>query len=200
MGGDTDYAKLMRKRDKALGGAGGEAPRIDMDTLRASARASESGMDKARMGKVGVGPGTGMGMEGDKVGESGGLVQVSSTTTVNTTTNATNATNANVAPNHHHHHQHQHQQHHHHQGSFQLVPPVVAAVVASGPGVPSSSSVASVAATSPASGAVPPPPWGGAAAAAAAAAGRTGYAPESMAHQQHQSFMRTSHGPASSPR
>lgn len=35
----TDYAKLMRKRDKA--GGNGDAPRIDMDTLRASARAAD---------------------------------------------------------------------------------------------------------------------------------------------------------------
>ncbi|PPQ90808.1 hypothetical protein CVT25_012128 [Psilocybe cyanescens] len=34
-----DYAKLMRKRDK--NGANGEAPQIDMETLRASARAAE---------------------------------------------------------------------------------------------------------------------------------------------------------------
>lgn len=35
----TDYAKLMRKRDKA--GGNGDAPRIDMDTLRASVRAAD---------------------------------------------------------------------------------------------------------------------------------------------------------------
>jgi hypothetical protein len=35
-----DYAKLMRKSNK-LHGAGGDAPRIDMDTLRASARAAD---------------------------------------------------------------------------------------------------------------------------------------------------------------
>lgn len=35
-----DYAKLMRKSNK-IHGAGGDAPRIDMDTLRASARAAD---------------------------------------------------------------------------------------------------------------------------------------------------------------
>jgi len=37
----SDYAKLMRKRDKAFGPAAADAPRIDMDTLRASARAAD---------------------------------------------------------------------------------------------------------------------------------------------------------------
>jgi hypothetical protein len=36
----SDYAKLMRKSNK-IHGAGGDAPRIDMDTLRASARAAD---------------------------------------------------------------------------------------------------------------------------------------------------------------
>ncbi|KAF5372778.1 hypothetical protein D9615_010134 [Tricholomella constricta] len=36
----VDYAKLQRKRDK-LAGPNGEAPRIDMETLRASARAAD---------------------------------------------------------------------------------------------------------------------------------------------------------------
>ena len=35
----TDYAKLMRKRDKANGN--GDLPRIDLETLRASARAAD---------------------------------------------------------------------------------------------------------------------------------------------------------------
>jgi len=43
------YAKLMRKRDKAQG-TNGDLPRIDLDTLRASARASDTG-DKARSSK-----------------------------------------------------------------------------------------------------------------------------------------------------
>jgi hypothetical protein len=38
-----DYAKLQRKRDK-MAGPNGEAPRIDLETLRASARAAD--MDK----------------------------------------------------------------------------------------------------------------------------------------------------------
>ncbi|EGO25060.1 GATA-4/5/6 transcription factor [Serpula lacrymans var. lacrymans S7.9] len=41
------YAKLVRKRDKAIG-ADGQAARIDMETLRASARASELAGDKSR--------------------------------------------------------------------------------------------------------------------------------------------------------
>ena len=36
----SDYAKLMRKRDKQIA-VEGQAPRIDMDTLRASARAAD---------------------------------------------------------------------------------------------------------------------------------------------------------------
>jgi hypothetical protein len=40
-----DYAKLMRKRDKTLVPGTNDAPRIDMDTLRASARANEVMVD-----------------------------------------------------------------------------------------------------------------------------------------------------------
>src|ERR1700720_4010771 len=42
--GRTDYAKLMRKRDKQIA-AEEQAPRIDMETLRASARAAD--LDKS---------------------------------------------------------------------------------------------------------------------------------------------------------
>ncbi|KAJ6623959.1 hypothetical protein B0H10DRAFT_1943466 [Mycena sp. CBHHK59/15] len=44
------YAKLMRKREKEHGGAGG-APTIDMDTLRASARADMAEKSQARANK-----------------------------------------------------------------------------------------------------------------------------------------------------
>lgn len=43
----TDYAKLMRKRDKQIA-AEGQAPRIDMETLRASARAADLDKSHAR--------------------------------------------------------------------------------------------------------------------------------------------------------
>lgn len=42
-----DYAKLMRKRDKQIA-TEGQAPRIDMETLRASARAAEAEKSHAR--------------------------------------------------------------------------------------------------------------------------------------------------------
>lgn len=43
----SDYAKLMRKRDKQIA-AEGQAPRIDMETLRASARAADLDKSHAR--------------------------------------------------------------------------------------------------------------------------------------------------------
>lgn len=45
--GIIDYAKLMRKRDKQIA-TEGQAPRIDMETLRASARAAEAEKSHAR--------------------------------------------------------------------------------------------------------------------------------------------------------
>lgn len=47
-----DYAKLIRKRDKA--GGNGDVPRIDMETLRASARAADIA-EKSRPSKQGQG-------------------------------------------------------------------------------------------------------------------------------------------------
>ena len=44
-----DYAKLQRKRDKMVG-SNGEAPRIDLETLRASARAAD--MEKSQLRKT----------------------------------------------------------------------------------------------------------------------------------------------------
>jgi hypothetical protein len=52
----TDYAKLMRKRDKAAG-PDGKAPNIDLETLRASTRMAESSHRDAnnRSGNTGAG-------------------------------------------------------------------------------------------------------------------------------------------------
>jgi len=44
-----DYAKLQRKRDKIVG-TNGEVPRIDLETLRASARAAD--MEKSQLRKT----------------------------------------------------------------------------------------------------------------------------------------------------
>jgi hypothetical protein len=46
----SDYAKLQRKRDK-MAGPDGEAPPIDLETLRASARAAEASKEGSRGNK-----------------------------------------------------------------------------------------------------------------------------------------------------
>ncbi|KAH0833473.1 hypothetical protein J3R83DRAFT_12594 [Lanmaoa asiatica] len=66
----TDYAKLVRKRDKALAAEGGSGTvmRIDMDMLRASARAAES-EKAARAAANGTNPVGGSGSSSNGSGE-----------------------------------------------------------------------------------------------------------------------------------
>jgi len=153
----------MRKRDKGLGPGTTDTARIDMDTLRASARANEV-VEKAGSRR-----------------QSGSQSQSS------------HQADQSASPSEHQQQQQQQQQQHlqqqppqpqqqqqqqqqHHQGSFQLV-----AVMGSAPTGQSGQSVIAPPTTAqPMS--VPPPSW-----ATSATAGGRGYVPDPI---QHQSFIR----------
>jgi hypothetical protein len=144
----------MRKKDKGLGPGTTDTPRIDMDTLRASARANEV-VEKPGSRK-----------------QSGSLSQSS------------HQADQSASPSEQQQQQSQHlqqqpptpqqqqQQQQHHQGSFQLV-----TVMGSAPTGPSGPSVIAPPTTAqPMS--VPPPSW-----ATSATAGGRGYAPDPIQHQ-----------------
>jgi len=160
-----DYAKLMRKRDKTLGQGVPDPPTIDMDTLRASARAADN-VDKTQTQQLSDQP----------------SMQVDESTT--SPANHTKQLPPQPPPS-----QPQSQQQHH-QGSFQLVQVMTSsggnAPPPPPPSVPPPTSV--IPPPNAAQMPVPTPPWAASGTPASAPGSGRVYAPDQLSHQ---SFMRT---------
>ena len=161
-----DYAKLMRKRDKTLGQGVPDPPTIDMDTLRASARAADN-VDKTQTQQLSDQP----------------SMQVDESTTTSPA-NHTKQLPPQPPPS-----QPQSQQQHH-QGSFQLVQVMTSsggnAPPPPPPSVPPPTSV--IPPPNAAQMPVPTPPWAASGTPASAPGSGRVYAPDQLSHQ---SFMRT---------
>lgn len=201
----VDYAKLMRKRDKN----GGDGPRIDLETLRASARAIDTEKNSRNKGSSSVAAAPSRSRQAS-VSTPGSPMD----TKEGLPTTQPLQHNQMYTPESYGQQQQRAAQHHH-QGSFQLMMPADASAGSSSGGsggaagpengartgaAPNGAGVGgsvgrSVSTTNGPSTAsnVPPPPWASSA-PTTNAGGRPTYAstngPSGTEHLQHQSFMR----------